>query len=84
MDDSFNLNDSTKTSENANPRKGLMQKALNALSENKAPAPQIPEVKVEKKVIILENGVFMIKDDLETSDVKQDPKLKALVDSVLH
>ena len=81
MDDSFNMNGSSKTSENSSPRKGLMQRALSALE---TPDPQDSEVKVEKKVIILENGVFMIKDDLETSAIKQDPKLKELVDSVLR
>lgn len=61
-----------------------MQLALNALDGNKPQTPQAQEAKTEKRVIILENGVFMIKEDLETSAVKQDPKLKALVDSVLN
>ena len=82
MADSFNLNDNSITAENKAPRKGLMQRALYALDENKTNTPQ--ENKVEKRAIILENGVFMIKEDLETSTVKQDPKLKALVDSVLR
>ncbi|MBP5752852.1 MAG: hypothetical protein J6W60_08350 [Treponema sp.] len=81
MADSFNMNDNSKITENPGPRKGLMQRALFALE---TPPTQTQEAKIEKKVIILENGVFMIKNDLETSTVKQDPKLKALVDSVLH
>ena len=85
MADSFNLNDNSKIiSENKSPRRGLMQLALNALDENKPQTPQAQEAKTEKRVIILENGVFMIKENLETSAVKQDPKLKALVDSVLN
>ncbi|MBP5751416.1 MAG: hypothetical protein J6W60_00970 [Treponema sp.] len=82
MADSFNLNDNSISAENKPPLKGLMQRALYALDENKTNTPQ--ENKVEKRAIILENGVFMIKEDLETSTVKQDPKLKALVDSVLR
>ena len=61
-----------------------MQRALFALDENKGNSTQTQEIKPEKKAIILEDGVFMIKEDLETSSVKQDPKLKALVDSVLN
>ena len=39
--------------------------------------------KTEGKAIIVKNGIFMISKDLETSSVKQDPALKALVDSIL-
>lgn len=35
------------------------------------------------KAIVERNGIFTIKENLETSSVKQDPSLKALVDSVL-
>lgn len=35
------------------------------------------------KAIVERNGIFTIKENLETSSVKQDPGLKALVDSVL-
>ena len=35
------------------------------------------------KAIVEQNGIFTIKENLETSSVKQDPGLKALVDSVL-
>ncbi|MBP5443334.1 MAG: hypothetical protein IKI90_02220 [Treponema sp.] len=84
MADSFNLNDNSKSAEINAPRKGLMQRALFALDENKGNSTQTQEIKPEKKAIILEDGVFMIKEDLETSSVKQDPKLKALVDSVLN
>ncbi len=35
------------------------------------------------KAIVEQNGIFTIKENLETSSVKQDPDLKALVDSVL-
>ena len=35
------------------------------------------------KVIVEKNGVFVIQSGIETSEIKQDPALKALVDSVL-
>ena len=35
------------------------------------------------KAIVEQNGIFTIKENLETSSVKQDPGLKALVESVL-
>ncbi|MGN0728089.1 hypothetical protein [Treponema sp.] len=35
------------------------------------------------KVIVEQNGIFTIKENLETSSVKQDPDLKSLVESVL-
>ena len=40
MADSFNLNDNSITAENKAPRKGLMQRALYALDENKTNTPQ--------------------------------------------
>ncbi|HAM77658.1 MAG TPA: hypothetical protein DCP61_00510 [Treponema sp.] len=42
------------------------------------------DVKSEGKAIIVKNGIFTISQDLETSSVKQDPALKALVDSILR
>ena len=34
--------------------------------------------------IVMKNGIYTIKNNLETSSVKMDPALKALVDSVCH
>ena len=36
------------------------------------------------ETIVEHNGVYSITDDIEYSDVVQDPAFKALVDSVLH
>jgi len=37
-----------------------------------------------KSTIVLRDGVYTIRQNLEISDVKQDPALKELVESVLR
>ena len=70
---------------------GLMKKALEMSKQNKPCASGLLS-KITKsslrtknmtKAIVEQNGIFTIKENLETSSVKQDPGLKALVDSVL-
>ncbi|WP_295798796.1 hypothetical protein [uncultured Treponema sp.] len=70
---------------------GLMKKALEMSRQNKPCASGLLS-KITKsslrtknmtKAIVEQNGIFTIKENLETSSVKQDPDLKALVDSVL-
>lgn len=70
---------------------GLMKKALEIKKTNKAYTSGLLS-KITKsslrtknmtKAIVEQNGIFTIKENLETSSVKQDPGLKALVDSVL-
>lgn len=77
---------------------GLMQKAKVAMEQKKNPgllahiAAKQNNSKTEggnnmpaqEKVIIQQDGVFVIKSNLETSKVKQDPELKTLIDSVLR
>ena len=70
---------------------GLMKKALEMTKQNNACSSGLLS-KITKsslrtknmtKAIVEQNGIFSIKQNLETSSVKQDPGLKALVDSVL-
>lgn len=70
---------------------GLMKKALEIKKTNKTCTSGLLS-KITKsslrtknmtKAIVEQNGIFTIKENLETSSVKQDPGLKALVDSVL-
>ncbi len=64
---------------------GLLKKAegiLNVQGENGFMNGS--DSKSEGKAIIVKNGIFTISQDLETSSVKQDPALKALVDSILR
>ena len=70
---------------------GLMKKALEMSKQNKPCASGLLS-KITKsslraknmtKAIVEQNGIFTIKENLETSSVKQDPGLKALVESVL-
>ncbi|HAZ96144.1 MULTISPECIES: hypothetical protein [unclassified Treponema] len=70
---------------------GLMKKALEITKTNKTCTSGLLS-KITKsslrtknmtKAIVEQNGIFTIKENLETSSVKQDPGLKALVDSVL-
>ena len=70
---------------------GLMKKALEMTKQNKPCASGLLS-KITKsslrtknmtKAIVEQNGIFTIKENLETSSVKQDPGLKAIVDSVL-
>lgn len=76
-----------KQNETTNNNKGFMKKALDYQQTkrggllSKAAALQLQEA--PKDTIIDHNGVFLIKEGLETSSVKQDPALKALIDSVL-
>ncbi|MDO5773534.1 MAG: hypothetical protein Q4P16_04405 [Spirochaetales bacterium] len=70
---------------------GLMKKALEMTNKNNACTSGLLS-KITKsslrtknmtKAIVEQNGIFTIKENLETSSVKQDPDLKALVESVL-
>ena len=70
---------------------GLMKKALEMKMTNKTCGSGLLS-KITKsslrtknmtKAIVEQNGIFTIKENLETSSIKQDPDLKALVDSVL-
>ncbi|MBO5607064.1 MAG: hypothetical protein J5930_04140 [Treponema sp.] len=38
----------------------------------------------KQNAIVMKDGVFTIRQNLETSSVKQDVSLKELVDSVIH
>ena len=70
---------------------GLMKKALEITKQNNACASGLLSnitksslrAKNMTKAIVEQNGIFTIKENLETSSVKQDPGLKALVESVL-
>ena len=55
---------------------GLMQKALSFLNTQSEESAQ--------GAIIVKDGIFTINSHLETSSIKVDPKLKSLIDSVLH
>lgn len=69
--------------------KGLMGKAIEATTRQKGSGllkyitEKNIEVKKMTKVIVEKNGVFVIQPNLETSEIVQDPELKALVDAVL-
>ena len=70
---------------------GLMKKALAISRRGKVTGEGLLahitkahlDAKPAPKAIVEQNGIFMIKEDLETSSVEQDPALKALIDSVL-
>ena len=70
---------------------GLMKKALAISRRSKVTGEGLLahitkshlDAKPAPKAIVEQNGIFMIKEGLETSSVEQDPALKALVDSVL-
>ncbi len=71
---------------------GLMKKAV-GISKSKKVFGEGLLSKTEKysrklgsnqKVIVEKDGLFMIKEGVETSSVVQDPVLKKLVDSVLR
>lgn len=70
-------------------KSGLMGKALEISSEKKEGKGLLKHIteksgaKGMTKVIVEKNGVFTIQSGIETSEIKQDPALKALVDSVL-
>ena len=70
---------------------GLMKKALAISRRGKVTGEGLLayitkshlDAKPAPKAIVERNGIFMIKDDLETSSVEQDPALKALIDAVI-
>ncbi|MCR5081543.1 MAG: hypothetical protein K6B17_09380 [Treponema sp.] len=66
-----------KNSASSNTAKGLMGKALRFQKQGSTSMKQTANVITEK------NGIFTISQSVETESVVQDPKLKALVDSVL-
>ena len=77
-----------KTEVKNSQKKGLMGKAMELAEPKKGTGllKHITETNGAKnmnKVIVEKNGVFVIQSGIETSEIKQDPALKALVDSVL-
>jgi len=73
------------TSQELQQAGGLLKRAegiLNLQGENGFMSAS--DSKTEGKAIIVKNGIFTISQDLETGSVKQDPTLKALVDSILR
>ncbi|WP_407399792.1 hypothetical protein [Treponema sp.] len=80
-----------KKTENVKNKSGLMGKAMEISEENKGKTGKgllkhITEkngARTMTKVIVEKNGVFVIQPGIETSEIKQDPALKALIDSVL-
>ena len=70
---------------------GLMKKALEISRRGKVTGQGLLahitkshlDAKPTPKAIVERNGIFMIKEDLETSSVEQDPALKALIDAVI-
>lgn len=78
-----------KKNESQKSKTGLMGKALEIASEKKGGKGLLKHIaeksgtKTMAKVIVEKNGVFTIQSGIETSEIKQDPELKALVDSVL-
>ena len=71
---------------------GLMSKALNAkgkagpeglLAKSNKENNMNQKIQ-EQNAIVLKDGIFSIKENLQTAGVVQDPDLKALVDSVLR
>ena len=77
-----------KTEVKNSQKKGLMGKAMELTEPKKGTGllEHITETNGAKnmnKVIVEKNGVFVIQSGIETSEIKQDPALKALVDSVL-
>lgn len=67
-----------KNSASSGTAKGLMGKALKFQKQGNASMNQS-----SANVITEKNGIFTISQSVETESVVQDPKLKALVDSVL-
>lgn len=53
-----------------------MQKALSILNAE--------QTESEQGVIIVKDGIFTINRIVETDSIKVDPKLKSLIDSVIH
>lgn len=78
-----------KKTESQKSKTGLMGKALEIASEKKEGKGLLKHIteksgtRTMTKVIVEKNGVFTIQAGIETSEIKQDPDLKALVDSVL-
>lgn len=78
-----------KNKETKKRKTGLMDKAIELSKENKANKGLLKHItekngaKGMMKVIVEKNGIFTIQSGIETSDIKQNPKLKALVDSIL-
>lgn len=66
-----------KKKSSSSTTKGLMGKALKFQKQGSSSMNQSANVITEK------NGIFTISQSVETGSVVQDPKLKALVDSVL-
>lgn len=67
--------------------KGLMGRAveLSAQARGSGLLKHIENIEVKKmsKVIVEENGVFVIQKNAAPADVAQNPELKALIDSIL-
>ncbi len=59
---------------------GLLKRAVAVLNQEQSEM----NLKKTQNVIILQNGIYTIRKDIETSNIPQDATLKQLVDSVLQ
>lgn len=75
---------------NSGEKKGLMRKAMELTSTQEKRGGLLSKASHLKAhgalddAIVDREGVFFIREGLETSSVKQDPALKELIDSVLE
>lgn len=75
----------------SNVSHGLMEKALKTKTKLEADSVGLlakiskgsKNMNSKSKVIIVKDGIFSIEENLEVSNVIQDPELKKLVDSVI-
>ncbi|MBR6296697.1 MAG: hypothetical protein VZR56_00290 [Treponema sp.] len=63
---------------------GLMGKSLCILERLAEQEDMKKKNSKNKSTIVLRDGVYTIRQNLETSDVKQDPTLKELVEAVIR
>jgi len=54
------------------------------IAEDAVAAKENHKADKDETPIVFKNGIYTIQNNLETSAVKMDPALKALVDSVCH
>ena len=83
MQDSPDLEKTMISQASGSPAKGLMGRALSILRESGNQNMKRTESK-KQNAIVMKDGVFKIRQNLETSCIKQDVSLKELVDSVIH
>ncbi len=79
----FEIHRTISDSQSIPSHKGLMEKALALLNNEGINNMNAQSSRKSEKAIIVKNGIFTINNNLSVGQIKQNPELMQLIESVL-